>query len=411
MKLSLQQARQLILACQGLDGSWRLPAGKEGAARIVERLGFVQIDTIAVVARAHHHTLWVRRPDYRPEMLDELLAADRRVFEYWAAPAAAYVPMVDYRWYLPRMRHERENGRKAKWLADHRGVVSEVLKRIENEGPLGSSDFETPPGTKRGTWWDWKPAKMVLEILFNQGRLMISSRRKFERRYDLAERVLPKGLDTSEPTQAEAHRFGARRYLAAHGLATARDLRWGSYRRLPATVIAELEVAGEVVRVDVEGFEGEPHFALKEVIAAAARGIRGTRGRQRDPVLHVISPFDSITGDRQRLSRLFGFDYKIECYVPEPKRKFGYFCLPIVWGERFVGRLDSKADRKTLRFIAHRLHLEPGVKVTDELVIKLAEKLRDFANFNGCKEVVVSGSEPRNLGERIMSAIRQKDSP
>ncbi len=110
VKLSLQEARHFALACQGLDGQWRLPAGKEGAARVVERLGFVQIDTIAVVERAHHHTLWVRRPDYRPRMLDELLAIDRRVFEYWAAPAAAYVPMTDYRWYLPRMKRELERG-------------------------------------------------------------------------------------------------------------------------------------------------------------------------------------------------------------------------------------------------------------------------------------------------------------
>lgn len=402
MRISLQQARQLVLACQGLDGSWRLPPGKEGAARTVERLGFVQIDTIAVIERAHHHTLWARRPDYRPDMLDELLDNDRRVFEYWAAPAAAYVPMVDYRWYLPRMRRVREGGRQSKWLADHQGVVREVLGRIEREGPLGSSDFEAPPGTRRGTWWDWKPAKIALEALFNRGQLMVSSRRKFERRYDLTERVLPPGLDMREPDLPETYRFGLRRYLAAHGLATARDLRWGSVQRLPSETLRELVAAGEVVRVDVEGLEKEPHYGLKKVIDAAGRR------KSRAPLLHLLSPFDSMASDRLRLRRLFGFDYKIECYVSEPKRRYGYFCLPIVWGEQFVGRLDSKADRRTGRYIVHRLHLESGVGITDELLTALASTLRSFATFNGCEEVVVSASSPRSVRGALVNELQRQ---
>ncbi len=401
MRISLQQARRLILTCQGLDGSWRLPSGKEGAARTVERLGFVQIDTIAVIERAHHHTLWTRRPDYRPDMLDELLGDDRRVFEYWAAPAAAYVPMVDYRWYLPRMRRFREGGSQSKWLAAHRGLVREVLARIKCEGPLGSSDFEAPPGATRGTWWDWKPAKIALEFLFNRGQLMISRRRKFERRYDLTERVLPPGLDTREPDLPETYRFGLRRYLAAHGLATVRDLRWGSAWRLPAETLRELVTAGEVVRVEIEGLENEPHYGLKKVIDAAGRR------KSRATLLHLLSPFDSIAGDRLRLRRLFGFDYKIECYVPKPKRRYGYFCLPIVWGERFVGRLDSKADRRTGRYLVHHLHLESGVAVTDELLTTLAGTLRRFATFNGCEKVVVSASSPRSLRGALVNELRR----
>lgn len=398
MKLSLQEARRLILACQGLDGGWRLPSGKEGAARAVERLGFVQLDTIAVIERAHHHTLWVRRSDYRPTMLDELLAEDRRVFEYWTAPAAAYVPMIDYRWYLPRMRRVREGGRWATWRAEHADVVRHVLGRIEREGALGSSDFEALPGTRRGTWWDWKPAKMALEALFGGGELMISSRRKFERRYDLAERVLPRGLDVREPDLPETHRFGARRYLALHGLAAARDLRWGSYRRLPPEALRELMASGEVVRVDVEGLD-EPHYALKQVIDAIGRR------KRRGPVLHLLSPFDSVAGDRGRLLRFFDFDYRIECYVPQAKRRYGYFCLPIVWGDRFVGRLDSKADRKARRYIVHGLHLEPGIDVSDGLLPNLADTLWRFAAFNGCDEVVVTDSRPRGIRQALIGEL------
>ena len=201
MRISLPKARRLAIHAQGLGGRWKLPKGKEGAAQAVERLGYVQVDTIAVVQRAHHHTLWARCPDYTPAMLGELQAKDRRVFEYWAN-AASYVPMADYRYYVPRMRAAATR-HSAWYLSDEgRKLRDHVRDRIRAEGPLGSADFKAPEGRKRGSWWDWKPAKQALEWLFDMGELMVTQRRHFHRIYDLTERVLPSCIDTAPPSPA-----------------------------------------------------------------------------------------------------------------------------------------------------------------------------------------------------------------
>ena len=174
----MSTARKLAIGCQGLDAPWKLPKGKEGVAQVIERLGYVQIDTIAVVQRAHHHTLWSRRWDYTPQMLHELQAQDRRVFEWWGH-AASYLPMCDYRYYLPRMRAFAERQKTRDWLGQNAQLVGDVVDRIRDEGPLGSSDFSAPEG-KRGSWWDWKPAKRALETLFNTGEMMVTERRNFQ---------------------------------------------------------------------------------------------------------------------------------------------------------------------------------------------------------------------------------------
>jgi len=394
VSLSLSEARWVALQTQGLGRPWRLPAGKEGAAQVIERLGFVQIDTIAVIERAHHHTFWVRRPDYRPAMLETLLAEDRRVFEYWAAPAAAYVPMCDYRWYLPRMLASRQSNWRSNFEKKHPGLLRAVLQRIEQEGPLGTSDFEAPPGTKRGKWWDWKPAKEALELLYNGGELMISSRPKFQRRYDLAERILPQHIDRRVPTLEEARAFAVRRYLTSHGIVAERDFRVPAHR----AVLKELVAAGAVVTVQIEGV-ATPHYALPASLKAALRS--GSTQRS----LHILSPFDSMAGNRHRLRRLFNFDYTIECYVPGPKRKYGYFCLPIVWGDRFIGRLDSKAERAEKRYVVHQLYLEPDVVVDEALLTALRTRLQDFAAFNGCDHVEVRATSPRSLRKALGGRI------
>jgi uncharacterized protein len=395
VKLSLRQARRLALAAQGLDNNWKLPRGPEGVAQAVQRLGYVQIDTIAVVQRAHHHTLWSRRGDYRPKMLHRLQAEDRRVFEYWTH-AASYVPMRDYRFYLPRMR--AEGRRHQQFLKDHAELVREVVGRIRTEGPLGSADFAAPPGRKRGPWWDWKPAKRVLEALFSNGELMVSERRNFQRRYDLTERVLPTGTDTTPPSAEEEGRFRVRGVLAGHGVS---DLRawWLRDRHRFGRAAEELVEAGEAVRVELEGADGEPHYALTELVDDLARRRRGRKQ------IHLLSPFDNLVIHRQRLRKLFGFECKLECYVPAAKRRYGYFCLPILWGDTFLGRLDPKADRKNRTLTLHSLALEPGVW-SDAWLAPLAKKLRRFAAFNDCDEVLVEETRPRKLRLALRRAMK-----
>ena len=389
MKLTAAQARRLAIRSQGLDGAWGLPAGKEGAAQAVERLGFVQLDTIAVVARAHHHQFWSRCPDYTPDVLHELLAHDRRVYEYWTK-AASYVPMCDYRYSLPRMRAVASNKKAWYYTAEGRRVTKHVLARIRKEGPLGSADFKAPPGRKRGPWWDWKPAKQALEFLFDSGQLMVAERRHFHRIYDLTERVLPPGVDTTPPAPEEMARFIARRVLGRDGFARAQGIRWAWQR--PAILddaLAELMDAGEVTPITIQGTDGE-HYAL----ASALDGITARGGARR---LHILSPFDGMVMNRWRTRQIFGFPCKLECYLPAAKRRWGYFCLPILWGDRFVGRLDPKADRKARTLRVLHLMFEPEFKSHDRILKPLAEKLWDFAAFNGCDTVQVEKATPAKV--------------
>ena len=401
MKISRHTARRMALTAQGLDGGWTLPEGKEGVARAVERLGYVQIDTIAVVERSHHKVLWTRCPDYAPEMLDELQSQDRRVFECWTH-AASYAPMIHYRYYLRRMRASAQRERVRRWREENAGLIDYVLGRIREEGALASSDFEAPDDFEPGTWWNWKPAKSALEVLFDSGELMISGRRNFQRLYDLRERVLPDWVDTTEPSLEEEHRFRVCEALRAQGIAARRDLRHGgqSMAVLERT-LNELQEAGEVAALEVEGLK-EPHYALVDTLEKIE-----TEGalEMNDGTLPLLSPFDNAIIWRDRLTRLFDFEYSLECYVPRDKRRYGYFTLPILWGERFIGRLDPKADRKTCALIVRNLVLEPDVKDPGALMPALAVRLHEYAAFNGCARVIVEATDPPRLREVLTRAL------
>lgn len=389
VKISIDMARQIVLRSQGLDGSWTLPPGKEGVAQVIGRLGHVQIDTISIVARAHQHILWSRLPGYMPQMLHELQASDRRAFEYWWEYAAAYIPMSDYRYYRPRMRAFAESPRARSYICRNAELVKAVLERIRKEGPLGSADFEAPEGFKRGTWWSWKPAKEALETLFSMGELMVAERRSFQRLYDLAERVLPPGTDTTDPDPKQALQFATRRMLLAHGVASTQDMgRTKKGRDAAIEALKELAATGEAIPLEVEGLDGETCYALRETLEEAAEQAAQATG------VHILSPFDNLVINRRRLQRLFGFDYSLECYLPAARRRYGYFCLPILWGTRFVGRLDPKADRERKTLIVRRLIFEPEFADYDALMPGLVDALRAFAALNGCDRVVVEGVSP-----------------
>ena len=404
ISISRALARRLALEAQLLDGSGALPAGKEGVAGAIEALGYVQIDTISVVERAHHQTLWTRRPDYDPSMLHELHAVDRRIFEYWAH-AASYIPMSDYRFYLPRMREfvdpqSRWNKERVRRCGH---LMEPVLQRIRAEGPLSSKDFEAPPDTTRGAWWDWRPAKVALELLFWRGDLMIAERRSFQRVYDLTERVLPSGVDTTMPDAGELGRFLVRRALMAYGVAQARaiadHIRGGS-RELIGDAIAEMVEASVVVPVTLEGDDDAEFFALAGSLEAAA---------EPDPTparVHFLSPFDNLIIQRDRLARLFDFAYTLECYLPATKRQHGYFVFPILWGDRFVGRMDPKAERKKKTLVIRSLRFEAGFEEFDWFLPQFAAKLAEFARFNGCRRITVEEIEPASIApalERLLA--------
>jgi len=402
-QLSLADARKLAVHCQLLDGSSRLPLGKEGVARAIKRLGYVQIDTIAVVNRAHHHTLWARRPDYEPEMLHDLQAVDRRVFEYWAH-AIAYLPISDYRYFVPQMRRIRDQGTTwmRDWRAKHGDVIDAVLERIRAEGALTSKDFELLPGTKRGTWWDWKPAKRALELLFWQGDLMIAERRNFQKVYDLTERVLPASVDATTPTDEACGRFQVRRALQGLGIARDREiLEFVKTADKPVVrkALADLTEAGEVVAVDVEGSGDRACYALAKRLEEPVEESIESR-------VHILSPFDGLIIQRARTEWLFDFDYTLECYLPQAKRKYGYFVLPILFGDRLVGRLDPKADRVAGTLFVRKLWLEPRFEATNGFLSPLGTSLARFACFNGCKSVKVERVSPAKLRGPVSRHVR-----
>jgi uncharacterized protein YcaQ len=290
--------------------------------------------------------------------------------------------------------------RLRQWKRQNAQVVEVVWDRIRREGALGSADFKDP--RRRGPWWDWKPAKVALEMLFLTGELMITERRNFHRIYDLTERVLPADVDTTPPTPEEVARFAVRRLLGSLGVASHHEFRWdlsetrSGSRRAVSGVIREMVDSGEVTPVEVEGLEG--YYALTESLEAASK-------RRRTQV-HLLSPFDNLVIWRRRLKHLFGFDYTQEFYVPAPKRRYGYFCLPVLWGDRFVGRLDPKADRKGKAFLVHNIVFEPDFEDYEDFLPALTEKLRAFAAFQGCERVVIERTEPGKVKAALKRSLK-----
>lgn len=384
MNLSQQQARKLILLCQGIHKEARFGGGSKGTLKAIEQLGYIQIDTISVVERAHHHTVWNRVPTYQIEHLNQL-AKEQQVFEYWSH-AAAYLPMRDYRFSLPR-KHAIKSGAHRHWHAKDKKLMQLVLKRIRDEGPLQAKDFEQKRPTKNTGWWDWKPAKKALEQLFMEGDLMVTKRQGFQKVYDLSERVLPANCDTRSPSEAAFHEHLILRYLCANGIGTAAEI---SYLRkgIKASVqqrCEQLHEDGKLIHVTVGNDNTQDYYALPTIEETLAQSLSRSK-------VKILSPFDNLLIQRKRTKALFNFDYQIECYVPAAKRQYGYFSLPILWGQNLVGRMDSKIDRKT--GILHILNLaieEDNIgKRKSEFNQALQASLQDFLHFNKGNQIVMS---------------------
>lgn len=396
--LSLDQARRVALAAQGLAAPARTgPAGPATLRGVLERLGAIQIDSINVVARSHELVLAARAGAHDRAAFDRVVYRRRAGFEYWGH-AASFLPMASYRLCLPRMRRLTEATRG--WWVDVRQrnqhLYGPVLDRIRAEGPLAASAFRDPDGPRRGSWWDWAPAKHVLEDLFDCGTLLVHDRVNFERRYDLAERVLPPGVDLSEPTAAEAAVELTLLAARALGVATAADL--ADYYRLSAAqtraALAELVAAGLLQEVAVQGW-ARPAYLLP--------GTRVPRRVVHPPVL--LSPFDSLIWSRERTERLFGFRYRLEVYVPAPKRVHGYYTMPVLMGSRLVARVDPKHDRQAGRLLLRGLHLEPSADPVEAVAATAAAAGRLAAHL-GAERVEAGDAMPAALAASLRATLR-----
>jgi uncharacterized protein YcaQ len=372
----LDRLKRLALASQGLIGRSPFGTGTSGAIKAIEHLSYIQLDSISVIERAHNHIWRSRVPDFRPDQSNQLLE-DAQVFEYWAH-AAAYLPIREYRYYLAD-KSAVKDGTLRKGYTKDRKLMAQVLKRIADEGPLASKDLEDRR-TKSNGWWDWKPAKRAVEALYFEGELMISSRAGFQKTYDLAERVLPKGIDSTPPTIEERASHMLDQQLDCHGLVSAVGATYGrrdaALRQAMKAELAQRLAAGTLVTVTLRN--DSLYYIEPERLEQPMPRL--------DNRLKILSPFDNAVIQRKRLADLFAFDYQLECYVPAPKRRYGYLALPLLYKDNFVGRMDCKAHRADKVLEIKGLFFESGHD-TPEVHTALDKALPDFAGFQGCDSV------------------------
>ena len=383
--VSAADAALLLLDAQGLRDDAARAAGPAAVLREIERLGFVQLDSINVVERAHHHILWSRLHRYRPATLARL-QREGRVFEHWTHDASL-IPSVWFGHWRHRFA-DVESWAWSRWLTLKLGegreaLLGEVLARVRADGPLRARDFEDLEH-RGGAWWDWKPAKAALEYLWRGGALAIGGRVRFEKVYDLTERVLPQAHGLAMPPRAAHVAWACRGALDRLGLATAREVSgfWAAVKAPEARAWLEAAQArGEVVRVQAGAVEGR----AREAFAPADWPERLAHARELEPAagIRILSPFDPLVRDRARCLRLFGFDYRFEAFTPKEKRVDGYYVLPLLEGARLVGRLDPKLDREAGLLRVRRLRWEPGVRPTRARRRALEAALQAYAAFNG----------------------------
>ena len=389
-------ARRIFLDRHALAEAPAGPAKGADLLRLVRRLGFVQVDSINTVERAHHMILRARRQSYRPKALRLLHERDRAVFEHWTHDASVIPTEFLPHWRLRFARDaERLRSRYRQWQGpEFEAVLEDVLRHVAEHGPVGSGDIGEREAPRRSGWWEWHPSKTALEYLWRSGRLAVTRRDGFAKLYDLAERVYP-GVEAPPPEQTIDWACNAA--LDRLGFATSGEIAafWGIVRPEEAkTWTAAALDGGAVEPVEVESADGtlRRHVA-RPGLAEAAADIPVPPNRVR-----VLSPFDPMLRDRNRAERLFGFHYRIEVFVPEARRRYGYYVFPVLEGDRLIGRLDARARRAEGVLHVAAFWPEPGVKTPRRRLERLDAELARLARLSGCDRVVHAPGWLRELG-------------
>ena len=372
--VSTTAVRRLATAAQRYGARYRRARTAE-VETAIRRLSCVQLDSISTVERSDRITLSSRVGDYPREAVSRLLRSGR-IVEYWAHEACL-LPVEDWPLFRPAML---DGGRR--WYGQvertHPHLAEEILAEIRERGPLASRHFE---GSTEGGMWNWKPAKAMLERLWNHGDLAVAGRQGFQRLYDLTERVLPaEVLAAPEPGEDERLRALALRAVRARGVLTAAGviehwrLRGGAKRIAPA--LASLVASGEIQELAVEDGGAPVYVPAGADLAPAAPS-----------AAVLLSPFDNLLWDRPFARRVLGFDHLIEVYKPAPERRFGYYVLPFLRGDRIVGRADLKSERAEGRLVVKAFHREDGVRASGALDDALDRALDRLARTIGLEEV------------------------
>jgi hypothetical protein len=395
------------LAAQGLLRPPARKASRPALLKTIERMALLQIDTIHVVNRSPYLVLFARLGNYPPVWLEDALAQGQ-VFETWAHEAC-FAPRADL--LLPRAynRSARRHWGLTSAVTNqesNRPHLDKVLAHIRDNGAVKSSDFKRSD-TRTSAWWGWKDEKRWLETLFASGELMVARRENFHRVYDLTERVAPEvqGAEANgEPPSYDLMQLTwIEKAVAALGIAQARWIH-DYFRTKPRLRDADLDALvdnGALLRVAVKGWASPAyvHHTHKALLNKAAAGkLQATHTA-------LLSPFDPVVWDRERATTLFDFDYRLECYTPEPKRVHGYFVLPILCCGELIGRLDAKAHRAQGVFEVRALFAQPGMRWADEQVEQAAQVIADFAQWHGTPVVQLVKAQPVALVKRLRSAL------
>lgn len=385
--LSVAEARRIALAAQGFAQPRPPRAGTRQLNLAMARMATLQIDSVNVFARSHYLPLFSRLGPYDTAALDKLLFHRRAPYvEYWAH-VASFIPAADWGLFGFRMDAMREKYgiQPDGWYQTHREIVDWVRSELAERGPLRPAQIEhDAKKAARGPWWDWDVVKHALEYLWLFGEVAIAGRRGFERRYGLAEHVLPTGVLAAPISRPDAIRELIARAARSHGVGTASDL--ADYWRIKdrpavATAIGELQDSGVLLPVTVRGWQsaGRPAKAWVHQDAALPRRVDAAA---------ILTPFDPVVWFRDRAERLFDFEYRIEIYTPAPQRRFGYYSLPVLIGDDIVGRIDLKADRASSTLLVQSAWWEHGRPA--DAAARLADEVRAAARWQGLESISVS---------------------
>jgi uncharacterized protein YcaQ len=380
-EISLATARALMLNAQGLLHPRPALAAKQDVLQTIRNLGVLQIDTINVVARSPYLALWSRLGEYSPAWLEECLA-EGTLFEYWAH-AACFIPIEQYPYHRRMMLEQMRYHHYQAWYLEHQADTDAILSHVQQHGAVRSADFERKDG-KKGTWWDWKIEKDALEYWLAAGEMMVVRRDKFQRVYDLRDRVLAAWSDDAVPSLEETMRYFTLQSVRALGVCQSGWV--ADYYRLPKAAAAKalrtLLADGAVSEINVESWP-EPALVSTEV---KARLDADTTSLQ--PTLTtLLSPFDSLIWDRKRAHQLFDYDFSIECYLPAQKRKYGYYLLSVLHHGALVARLDAKAHRKEGVFEVKSFYWEPGLTPSDEMRAEIRAAVQRCADWHRTPEL------------------------
>ncbi|MEM7188528.1 MAG: crosslink repair DNA glycosylase YcaQ family protein [Pseudomonadota bacterium] len=380
--LKNRDARRLFLARHALASE---EAGSPDLLDLISRLGFVQVDSINTVERAHHMILGARSKRYRPKHLKKLLEKDRSLFEHWTHDAAVVPTEFFPHWQL---RFRRDAVRLRALYKDwHRAGFEEkfeaVIARIRDHGPCGSRDVGEDEARGTGGWWDWHPSKTALEYLWRAGKLSVCRREGFQKVYDLTERIIPEDSRTIEHSEDTTIDWACNAAMDRLGFATSGEIAKFWDKITPDEAKAWCATQDDLIQIGIECDDGKvrPSFARPDVFQAATDAPEAPSG------LRILSPFDPALRDRNRAERLFGFHYRIEIFVPEPKRKYGYYVFPVLERDRITGRIDMKRDPATSALSVRAFWPERGVKLGAGRLDRLDGELHRMARFSGCDGV------------------------